>query len=81
MVEKSTKPWRFDDPRAFQTDPSWYEAYWYRVPAPPHPTLLNRGIAWLVDAFQRLPVLVGELAEVVRTGMARATRVIRGTQS
>jgi hypothetical protein len=78
MIKNSTDPCRLECPRAFQADPSWYEANWYREPAPRRPNSFNRSIASLVDAFQRLAVLLGE---VIRTGTAWASRAIREKQS
>ena len=82
MVNKSTKPWPLECPRAFQTDPSWYEAYWYREPEPRRPNLISRSIATLTAAFQRLTVLSGRFAKTIRTGGAVwASRAIKEKQS
>jgi len=62
MVNKSTNPWRLECHRAFQTDPSWYEAYWYPEPAPQRPSFFSRAITSLAAAFQRLSVLMGKMA-------------------
>jgi hypothetical protein len=68
MINNPTDPGQFECPRAFQTDQSWYEEYWYRDPAPRRPSFFNRSIASLGDAFQRLPVLLGQFAKIIRTG-------------
>jgi hypothetical protein len=78
MVSKSTKPWQFDGPRAFQADPSWYEAYWYREPAPRRPSPFSRSISILVHALQKLTLLLGQFAKPIRTRAMRASRVKQG---
>jgi hypothetical protein len=75
MVNKSTKPWRFDGPCAFQTDPSWYETYWYEEPAPRRPSPFSRRIATLVYLFRRFSVLLGQFAERSRTGTVWARAI------
>jgi hypothetical protein len=81
VISNPTDPWRFECPRAFQTDQSWYEEYWYRDPAPRRPSFFNRSIASLGDAFQRLPVLLGQFAKIIRTGAVWDSRATREKQS
>lgn len=81
MINNYNDPGWLECPRAFRTDSSWYEAYWYREPVPRHPSLFNRSIARLVDAFQRSAVSQVEFAEIFRAGAAWALRAIRERQS
>ena len=80
MVNKSTKPWPFDGPRAFQADPSWYEAYWYREPAPRRPSRFSRSISILGHALQKLTLLLGQFAKPMRTRAMQASRVMKAKQ-
>lgn len=81
MVNKSTEPWLLERPRAFQTDPYWYEAYWYRRPAPLRPRFFNRSTRSVGAAFQKLPALLHEFLEIVRTGGVWPSRAIRKKQT
>jgi hypothetical protein len=75
MVNTPTVPWRLECRRAFQTDRSWYQAYWYRAPEP----LQSKYIATVVDAFPTLPVWLDQFAKPIRTGVVWA-RAIRQKQ-
>ena len=77
MVNKSTKPGQFDGPRAFQADPSWYEAYWYWEPAPRRQSPFSRSISILIHALQKLTLLLGQFAKPVRTRAMRASSVMK----
>jgi hypothetical protein len=81
MINNYNDPGRLECPRAFHTDRSWYNAYWYSQPALRRPGLFSRGVARLVVAFQRRPVLRGAFVESIRAGMAWASRTVRETQS
>jgi hypothetical protein len=63
--------------RAFQTDPSWYEAYWYSKPAPRRPRSFNSLVARLLGMFQRLRASLGKFAEILHSGPAWASRPLR----
>lgn len=81
MINNYNAPGRLERPRAFRTDPSWYEAYWYREPEPRRPIIYNRSIARLVDAFQRISDLVSQFANTILMGAVGASHVIRERQS
>jgi len=70
MINNYNDASQVEYPRAFRTDPSWYEAYWYRKPALRDSTLLNQSIARLVATFQRAVISKGKFAEIIRTGAA-----------
>ena len=53
--------------RAFRTDPSWYEAYWYSKPAPQRPSFLNSRAARLIGMSQRLRASLGKFAEILQS--------------
>jgi hypothetical protein len=63
--------------RAFQTDPSWYEAYWYAKPAPQRPSSFNSRAARLIGMSQRLRASLGKFAEILHSGPAWASRSFR----
>lgn len=63
--------------RAFQTDPSWYEAYWYSKQASPRPGSFNSRVARLIGMFQRLRASLGKLAEILHSGPAWASRPLK----
>jgi hypothetical protein len=63
--------------RAFQTDPSWYEAHWYSKPAPRHPSSFNSRVARLIGMFQRPRASVGKFAEILHSRPAWASRPLR----
>lgn len=63
--------------RAFQTDSSWYEAYWYSKPAPRRPSSINSRVARPIGMFQRLRASFGKLAEILHSGPAWASRPLR----
>ena len=49
MVNNCNDRWRLECHRAFQIDPSWYEAYWYRVPTPQRQSFLIGGTCRMSD--------------------------------
>ena len=80
MFNKSTEPWQFDGPRAFQTDPSWYETYWYREPAPRRASHFSRSMSILVDALQKVTPSLGQFAKPIHTRAMQASRVMKAKQ-
>ena len=59
--------------RAFQTNPSWYEAYWYSKPAP-RPSFFNSRVARLIGRFQGLRASFGKFSEILHSGPAWGSR-------
>jgi hypothetical protein len=55
---------------AFQTDSSWYEAYWYSERAPRSPSSFNSLFARLIGMFERLRASFGKFAEILHSGPA-----------
>jgi hypothetical protein len=76
MFNKDTDPRRVKcaPVRAFQTDPSWYEAYWYSDPELKGPSFFKRSTARPVSMFKRPAVSLGECAEILHSGVAWASR-------
>ena len=56
---------------AFQTDPSWYDAYWYSKPAPWRPSSFNSRVAGLIGMFPRLRASFGKFAEILHSDQRR----------
>ena len=63
--------------RAFQTDPSWYEAYWYSKPELKGSSFFKRSTARLVNRFKRLELSLGEFADILHAGVAWTSRPLR----
>ena len=72
MISSDTHPRRTQvrPVRAFQTDPSWYEAYWYSKQAPPRRSSFNSRVARLIGMFERLRASFGKFAEILHSGPA-----------
>ena len=47
-------------PRAFQTDPCWYESYWYGSEQPSTPGLMQRSLAMVAALVPSLHRLIAE---------------------
>jgi hypothetical protein len=79
MFNKDTDPRRVRcaPVRAFQTDPSWYEAYWYSDPELKGPSFFKRFTARLVSMFKKSAVALGEFADILRSRVAWASRPLR----
>jgi hypothetical protein len=51
--------------RAFQTESSWYQAYWYLEPQPQRPSVIGRTV----------PTLIAVLSVIVPCGVATTARL------
>lgn len=58
--QKSSNPGQARPPRAFQTDPSWYESYWYGSEQPSTPGPTQRRFAMLAALIPLLHRLIAE---------------------
>lgn len=58
--QKSLDTGEAPPPRAFQTDPSWYESYWYGSEQPSIPGPMQRRFAMLAALIPSLHRLIAE---------------------
>jgi len=65
--------WKSECPRAFQTDRSWYQEYWYSQAGSRRPSFARRFVT-----SQKLGVSIVQVAEILRAGCRMAFARAKG---